>query len=542
MFGFGLPQNAASLKANATQTVINPFPRELDFANTQLSQSTTSLLSIIGVMGFFGLCIAVYVQKRCSTERRALLVKFDYLFTDNHSVDDGASPVSRATALGGCFSLLAVCLMLPLALLLSLQNTLVPPLSTEVSTGQFLAEPQGYFGLQVTAYGSFSAAACAAMTLTALDSSDWSPSTGPSMSSPVYSAKTSACTVMWQCRGCSIGSAGTNPSFKLSSPLPSWANFFNVTLWTPSLVVPGDPDPGRVFSANQMLFPSNTLTDRIAFRSVPALSNSLVDGADPVITFLLTPFAVISGPPSNLLTRVTFQPSVLGFNPGTTQVVSQASSGPQIMNAAGPASLLAGTPGFELNVALSRNSINIVTTKMQADAFNLIVLILSLMGSVIGALATVFTQIEDYCPMVDVDAATSDGDPRKGEAQVELTMVNALPQSSPFVSRDEVERLIQVVVQSLTARMDAFVARPRSDSENTADARRKEAVRQLIAHNRQNSNRTMTALPSLSEPAPVNPMTGSSVPPHPFASPSSPPVPPVMAPTAHAAGASPNRR
>jgi hypothetical protein len=266
----------------------------------------------------------------------------------------------------------------------------VPPQVTTITTAPLPFDPSGTFILQVDVYGGNMAAACGSMNLTSGAAGDWVGAVTPVV--PALSSNSNVCTVTWKCMACRIGSSSLNPTFKLSSTMPSWANFYNITLWTPAL---GGALGKSLFSVNSIFAPTGTLGDAFAFRG------RVASGISPTVVFQLTGFTALSGSDSAPERRVAFQPSV-------TSSTAEPLGGPPLLDAssttdqqmASQTFVVQGVAvdynGFNLNFQLNRNSLSIIVSQIRPSILNIVVLIASLAGSVISALAVVFTQLENF--------------------------------------------------------------------------------------------------------------------------------------------------
>lgn len=154
-------------------------------------------------------------------------------------------------------------------------------------------------------------------------------------------------------------------------------------MWTPALGGRGV----HQFAVNQLFAPTATLADLRAFRSSPTAAA----GVHPSVVVQLTSFVVNTGSETAPVIRTTFLPSI-------TAATSEPPNGAPLMTPASSTDLLANssTAGFQLNVQLQRNTLNIIVQQIQPNIFNLVVLIGSAAGSILSALVAVFKQLESH--------------------------------------------------------------------------------------------------------------------------------------------------
>jgi sugar lactone lactonase YvrE len=337
----------ASYQQNTSQTVFNPFPLESIEANNQLTTITMSIASVMGAVFFCFVLFSVSAKRLLPRRVLQSFKSLDMLFGAAHVIEDGDYYRVYTTWLGGIFTLLTVCLILLVGALLTLQNTTVPTQTTDLSTAPPASDPLGYFAIEVGVFGSDLSTACANMSISQGAPGDWIGTVV--RAKPVYTAKFNSCVVRWTCAKCSIGSRTLNPTFTLTSILPSWASFYNITLWTPAL--------GGVgllpFSVNQIFSPTATISDLSGFRSSATANDPAVK---PSMVLQLTSFTVKTGSETNPTVRTTFQPSI-------TSATSQPVNGPDIMDPSVSSTDLlkfSATAGFQLSLLLQRNTLNIV--------------------------------------------------------------------------------------------------------------------------------------------------------------------------------------
>jgi hypothetical protein len=217
------------------QITTNPYPDEINVPADALKSTTTSILSLMGlviltfvlVLGlsketFFGLQLQrkgsiVAKSSHSSGEEQLNWRKFDFLYDAAHAVPEGKTLVVYKTSLGGLMSILSIILVLLLAILLACQNSIVPEQSSTVSTGTLPFEPFGTFKLVVTVYGNgFQYAGnCAnrSITLKSTNNNDWSGKIPPVPIPNIYDITTSSCTLTWICEQCQMASSFVSPRF-----------------------------------------------------------------------------------------------------------------------------------------------------------------------------------------------------------------------------------------------------------------------------------------------------------------------------------------
>ncbi len=433
--GYPFAKKKTALSLGLVQQTINSFPMETDVANAQLLRITIVLLSLAGVGAFIFIAGGAYLfYSGKQPERFAGLERVDFLFSKAHQFDVGEPLRYYPTPLGGAFTIGTVTVMLFLSVVLALQNTYVPPQLTEIKTSSLPFAARGSFRLQVRRgyrifscswilfvsihrnlpclcykfawicllsvdmtstvtfcfsssivawvlfmfeivqviiYGNGLAAACSSITLLPAAADTW---VGSNVSiANIYSASDFSCTAVWSCPDCSLAPSSGSPYFVLLSSTPSWANYYNVSFQTPSLMTddPTIPDPGAIYASSVLMLPSSNMNALTGFRSGGADGTSkTADGTNPSIVFNLTPFIVYTGAASAPITRVTLQPSVYSVSASGPQGVSQVlnakegeSVKPQVMATTSPTSLVNGY-GFKLDIMLQTNTITIVTYDM----------------------------------------------------------------------------------------------------------------------------------------------------------------------------------
>ena len=369
------------LQANVSQTVTDPFPRESSDANASLINTTIAIGVTMAVVFASHMALALVGRRVFKSEVLQTLRRVDLLFSARHAFDEHQYFQQYATWLGGLFSVMAVCLLALLAPLLMLQNLTVPQLTTSISTAPPPLDPTGAFALQVTAFGSDFTTACASMSLTPLNG-DWVGTVAPVI--PVYAPELNSCSLTWRCVSCRIGARTLNPLFRFASAQPSWASFFNITLWTPALGGAGVD----AFSVSQLFAPTDSLGDRNAFRMSVA---AVAAGATPSVVLQLTSFTVASGSGSSSRVRTTFQPSI-------SSTTAEPVSGAPPMTPSSPTDLLAvgAAAGFQLQVQLQRNTFSIAVTAVDPTIVNLVTLVLSAFTSLLSGLGFLFQITEKY--------------------------------------------------------------------------------------------------------------------------------------------------
>jgi hypothetical protein len=431
-----LPADVLQRPIKQKQIGVNPFPVEFDAAKQTLSSLKVSVYIVLGVV--FALFMAWAVRFKssggtgdCSIKGKTVQLKMlDLFFAAKHATPENTSSKAFSTPLGGIFSLMTIFLVVGLAYLLSVQNTALPEQTSSITTTGIPFEPVGTYKLEVIVYGNgfdFASTCRSNITLLPKLMSDW---TGTMPTVPnVFDPSASTCTLTWLCTNCKISSSFSSPRFTLSSNLVSWAAGFQYTLYTPALLAEGGTDNGPAFSVNNVLFPvaTNALSTYQAFRYNQGCTGSCaVQGSvAPVISLQLTGFVVNDTTKNPAVVRATYQPSVATIDTAsalTIESYTQYGAGagacsPSFIGGCGAAGsagvvlssslpglglyrpLPGGFPtnrGFQLELVLSRNSVSLITTLVNADAFNLVVLIASLAGSVISGIAALFTQVEKY--------------------------------------------------------------------------------------------------------------------------------------------------
>jgi hypothetical protein len=231
---------------------------------------------------------------------------------------------------------------------------------------------RSHFGVlesvQVIIYGNGLEAACSGITLLPTVAESW---VGSNVSiANIYSASDFSCTAVWSCPDCSMDPSSGSPYFVLLSSKPSWANYYNVSFQTPSLMTadPTIPDPGAFYASSVLMLPSSDMNALTGFRTGGVDANSdTARGPNPSMVFNLTPFIVYTGAASAPIIRVTLQPSVYSVSASGSQalgmLIQTKENGyvkPQVMAKTSPTSLLNGY-GFALEIMLQTNTIMIVT-------------------------------------------------------------------------------------------------------------------------------------------------------------------------------------
>jgi hypothetical protein len=325
--GNNIPLSSSLLPNVPSQrTFVNPFT-DSQTSTAQLIASLaiglgTSIAIVVVVCALLGSWIEI--RPPAAHDAHTWLSRLDIFFDDTHFLEttmQASTVVAYRTRMGGTMSVACIFTMLATALLLGAQNLFASNQITTVTINALPIEPIGMFRLTLVVYGG-SAAQCTNSSQGSLrDSqltSNWILPPGVDSASvmanlPTFNVATGACTLIWQCPGCTLLAPTTTITY--TSPNLMWASFLQFTFETPALlsVASGTPVNLKMFSVSGFVFGAPTVADS---RDV------VLQGAQPsVVSLLLTAYLVnyttIAGNE-----QVAFQPSVTAVTPGSLRRAS----------------------------------------------------------------------------------------------------------------------------------------------------------------------------------------------------------------------------
>jgi len=432
VYNVGQRGDVTSIQEKVTFT--DPFANEMANNAAYVNTVTTALYITMGVLVLILTPIAIVLNRKLpkvtiESEKETGVHTFDFFFAKAHETPQFGSPRFFPTTLGGVFTVMTILVVIFLGCALIVQNSMIPAFVVTVSPQDPPFQATGTYSLSVTIYANFAdnlANLCNGNTsdlylkagsfgfpsvgsLSAVfssSSSDWS---GAQSHSQAYSSSDGSCTLNWQCTSCELIPSTT--TIALVSTVPSILNYFSVSVTGPALSAKGSPNTGGSYTSTQWVFPTlpytNSPRDYVAFSSRSAYPTILVALTNVVVTNAATG-----------LTRVTHQPSFGNIvrNPG----------GKALINAISPINFNLNDPNFNMfaiNIPLTVNSYTAVTTIQQLNIINLLVLIASLAGSVIGAFAGLFAVVESKCGRVDDQEKPEEKTTEAGTVEERLKLV-----------------------------------------------------------------------------------------------------------------------
>jgi hypothetical protein len=358
---------------NSVPITTNPFHSELAANSAYQKQLMIFVMGAGGAFVFVLLLIAILSQKsdivgrllNCRPSSALTWVDLDVFFAKLHwTPSESTLPaLHRKTSFGGMMSVIVMFTIVLVSIQLGISN-LTPTYTSSVSIESPQWQPHGSYSLSLKMYGSGlevcnvnASAASIRWTM-----SDWS-GTAPVVQFN-YNASDGSCIAMWRCDKCKLLSTtttslrvivssnafSTHAAYLLSSPS-----------FTKSATETGSAESQSLFSVSGVL----SCGDSCAFQ-----------GGASVVTTLLTVFNVLFGTDQ----RIAFQPVVGNILPGPA--VTRANHD------------FSAVSGFEYRFDLTRNSISIVNIGQTSNIFNLVVLWLSVAGSIISGFSLLLPQLE----------------------------------------------------------------------------------------------------------------------------------------------------
>jgi hypothetical protein len=351
------------------------------------------------VLGFGSACVVILLsvaiasQKydsvgrllNCRSGSTLTWVDMDFFFSEVHwTPADSTLPAQhRHTTFGGMVSMILIVTIVFVSIQLGTSN-LSPTYSSSVSIEPPQWQPHGFYSLTVTIFGS-GLQSCVGSGNSDI-SIQWVPShwTG---SLPItqlsYDPSDGSCLVSWTCNPCQLVTVNTSP-LRIIVSSNSFSTHAQYLLKTPPFTV-SSTDSGSEsqgpFSVSGYIT-SGDFTTPTAFQ-----------GDASVVTLLLTVFNVSLGSQQ----RIAFQPVVTNTERG--KIIT-----PQTFN-------LSTQTGFEYRFDLIANSFTLVNIGQTGNVFNLIVLLLSLAGSIISGFSILLPELEKRLKIVTIwGAPAMEGD------------------------------------------------------------------------------------------------------------------------------------
>jgi hypothetical protein len=349
------------------------FSRLLDHATARPTQDAVTPLAPINIISVAASSLFAVLQRNLAYASAAVVAVgflvgvhvhyYRIVFSDSivaldlfrlaHFTPSGKSVTAYKTSLGVVFTFTMVVVIGLVSALIVAQSTVRFSPVTTLSTGLVPFEPTGLFAFSVAVVGFGLAQPCTngAMNLT-LDfpnsflgvASTDGTMVAPSSTS-VYFPDQSACRVTWQCLRCRLSSGSTLPIFRLQTTNASWANLYAFNFTVPSFTTDDGTlyDPTRASSSvSQVIFPTDTPADMVAFRSVYATQR---------LTLLLTGSSLIDEPRGTNYTA--YQPFIAAVDKSVLPPVPQPNT---YMSPSSPLDLDGGG-GFAVTIVLQRNTV-----------------------------------------------------------------------------------------------------------------------------------------------------------------------------------------